>query len=590
MYPYGLIGNCETSALISRDGSLDWLCWPRPDSEPIFGKILDEKDGGQFSICPAGKSWKTEQKYISNTNVLRTTFTTEDGSVFRVTDFCPRFEHPGRIYRPLAVFRIVEPLSGNPSISVNICPIDGWLKNSVKSNRTNSHLTYEIRGEKMHLTTDMPLTYLDGTPQSLNGPVHFALTWGFYITEDLISTCRDYLEKTTRYWRTWVKHCTIPTLFQKEVIRSALALKLHCYEDTGAILAATTTSLPEEEGHNRNWDYRYCWLRDAAFVLSAFQNLGHFEEMEGFVKFILNILHKHEYTRERMSPVYALDLSRPVPETEHGNWAGFAKSQPVRSQNQAADHIQNDVYGELVLALAPVFFDERFEHLRDGEHEELLTKMVRHCIKYTSKPDAGLWEIREGWQEHTFSNLMCWAGLDRAAKLHESGFLKDLSRDDLLASINQAKKAVLGAAKDGAIRNGPTDPSFDASLLLMPLLRFDCEEARNTVNAIAEQLMFDKNSPAFLYRYRRHDDFGTPKSAFVICSFWLAQAYAKLGEVERAREVVQETLQSANHLGLFAEHFLPAKKLQLGNFPQAYSHVGLINAAFRVSPQWHDVI
>lgn len=590
MYPYGLIGNCETSALVSLDGSLDWLCWPRPDSHPVFGKLLD-KNGGYFSIRPAGQNWQSRQTYISNTNVLRTEFTLEDGSSFRVIDFCPRYEQYGRVFHPHSIVRIVEPTSGNPSICVNIEVIDGWDKNIVKPTRSNTHLRYEIRGEQMRLTTNMPLIYLEsGIPHGLTDPVYFALNWGSGTPEDLISLCREQLDKTVRYWRTWVKHCSIPTLFQKEVIRSALALKLHCYEDTGAILAATTTSLPEEPNHNRNWDYRYCWLRDAAFVVSAFQNLGHFEEMEGFLKFILNVLHKHEYTHEKLSPVYALDLSRPVPETEHPNWEGFAGARPVRSQNQAADHIQNDIYGELVLALAPVFFDERFEHLRDGEHEELLEKMVRHCMRYISKPDAGLWEIRGGWQEHSFSNLMCWAGLNRAATLRANGFLRELEPSNLHAAMKRAEEAVCAAEKEKAIRNGPHDPTFDSSLLLMPLLRFTAINVEPTVRSIHENLIFDPQYPAFLYRYRRQDDFGTPKSAFVICSFWLAQAYAKLGEIERAKDIVHQTLMSANHVGLFAEHFLPAKKLQLGNFPQAYSHVGLINAAFMVSPQWHEVI
>src|SRR3989344_6040779 len=338
MYPFGLIGNCQTSALVDQSGAIVWLCLPRPDSPPVFGKILDD-NGGLFSITPAGE-FKSAQKYLPNTNILITKMTCEDGSEFQITDFCPRFEQHGRMYRPMSIFRIVEPLNGAPSIRVSFRPIMGGEKDLATAIRGNSHIKYEIRGDVLRIATNMPLTYLgEETSFALQEKLYFALTWGTGIEDDLGKVVNEFLDRTTHYWHSWVKHCSIPTLFQQETIRSALTLKMHCYEDTGAILAALTTSLPEDANQGRNWDYRYCWLRDAAFVLSAFHNLGHFEEMEGFLKFLLNIARTHEQSRDRLHPVYALDQTLPLPEREHLNWNGFQGSRPVRSNNQAAEHI-----------------------------------------------------------------------------------------------------------------------------------------------------------------------------------------------------------------------------------------------------------
>jgi GH15 family glucan-1,4-alpha-glucosidase len=386
-----------------------------------------------------------------------------------------------------------------------------------------------------------------------------------------------------------VKHCSIPSLYQKETIRSALTLKLHCFEDTGAILAALTTSLPEEAGQGRNWDYRFCWLRDAAFVLNAFHHLGHFEEMEGFIKFLLNIAESQEHARDRLHPVYCLDRKLPVPEIEHVNWRGFAGSAPVRSGNQAALHVQNDVYGEMILTLAPIFFDDRFHHLRSPEHERLLEHLVKLCVKNISTADAGLWELRNGWQEHTFSNLMCWAGIDRIQSIRTKGYLRDLHLDLDLEKA-RAEAAIRAAVKQGSLRNGPKDDSYDSALLELPILRFPDEAlCAATVDAISQELCLEPGS-AFLYRYLRKDDFGHPQSAFVICSFWQVQALARIGRIADARRVMEGAMRSANSLGLISEHFIPAHSFQAGNFPQAYSHVGQINAAFAISPPWSDIL
>lgn len=591
MYPYGLVGNCQTAALVSQRGSIDWLCLPRPDSPPIFGRLLDQ-DGGHFSIEGAG-NFSGTQSYLPNTTVLKTIITNEDGSQFEITDFCPRFYQHGRVYRPIALFRVVKPIKGNPTICISCRPVDGWTKMPVKPVRGNSHLRYELQNEHLRLVTNMPLTYLcEESPFLLSEPLYFGLTWSSGIEEDLISISERFLSQTVDYWNTWVKHCSIPSLYQRETIRSALTLKLHCYEDTGAILAALTTSLPEEYSQSRNWDYRFCWLRDSYFVLSALHNLGHFEEMEGFIKFLLNIAEKHEHSRERLRPVYRLDQSLPTPETEHFNWNGYLGSKPVRSNNQAAEHVQNDVYGEMILTLAPIFFDERFHHLRTKEHERLLVHLGKFCVENISKPDAGLWEVRNGWQEHSFSNLMCWAGIDRIQSIREMGFLKNLDFE-LSQSKEKAERAIRSATKGNSLRNGPNDESFDAALLQLSMLRFPDETLiRETLERIQSELRLgdDPILSSFLYRYRRKDDFGQPKSAFLICSFWLVQALARTGQIEKARQIMRNAMSAANSLGLLSEHYLPSEHRQTGNFPQAYSHVGQINAAFAVSPTWGEVL
>jgi len=595
MYPYGLIGNCQISALVHQTGSIDWLCLPRPDSEPVFGKILDP-EGGRFAILPPEEADVIEcsQSYVANTNVLVTDVSLKDGSRYRITDFCPRFEQYGRMYRPAAIFRILEPLLGHPVVKVTCAPVKGWSKEPAFVTRGNSHLRYVVHDQhpdELRLITNMPLTYLsEGQSFPLKEKTYFALTSGVGIEDDLTQVSEQFLNKTISYWRKWVRHCSTPYLYQHETIRSALTLKLHVYEDTGAILAALTTSLPETTLGERNWDYRYCWLRDAYYVLTAFHNLGHFEEMEGFLKFVLNLVHRSRDEEGFLRPVYTLSEGTPLPEEIHPNWAGYAAIKPVRSKNQAAEHVQNDVYGEMVLTLAPIFFDERFVDLRTKDHESLLEHLAGHCAKNISKPDAGLWEIRDGWQEHSFTNLMCWAGLERVQRVQELGYLKDLKLN-LEKEKNRAHDAILNAVLGNVIQNSPKDHTLDASLSHLAILGFpDALVSESTVDAILRDLSLGTADPAFFYRYRRRDDFGTPESAFVICSFWVIQALAKLGRKDEARELMEQALGASNELGLLAEHFLPGSKLQLGNFPQAYSHVGLINAAFALSPNWPDVL
>jgi GH15 family glucan-1,4-alpha-glucosidase len=581
MYPYGLIGNCQLIAMVDSAASIKWLCLPRPDSPPFFGELLDDQ-GGAFNIKIQGQT-SSRSYYLSNTNVLVTELSSSEACL-RVIDFCPRFEQHGRMYRPIVVMRKLEVVRGQPLVKVDLNPVSGWEKSPLKMERGNSHLRFDLKGDQVRLLTNMPLTYLvENNFYQIKSSLYFALSWNLPIEDELVHVCESFLTKTIQYWRQWVKHCNIPTLFQNETIRSALVLKLHVYEDTGAILAAPTTSLPEEFGKNRNWDYRYCWLRDGFFVLSAFHNLGHFEEMEGFLKFLLQI----SLSSSELSPVYTLDGKKPIPELTHDNWGGYLTSKPVRSGNLAADQIQNDAYGEMILALAPIYFDERFADLRSPQLIKLMNALAQQAVDSVGKSDAGLWEFREGWREHSFTNLMCWAGLERLWRLTIQKKIQfQYNERELEKAMLYAADRIKIAANSDGVRNGPDDASWDSSMLLMGVFHFpDARLVRSTVESVERELTLTEG---FLYRYRRHDDFGEPQSAFLICSFWLIQAWARLGEVNKAKAILEKILTSKNSLGLFSEHYTPAEKIQSGNFPQAYSHVGLINAAFSVSPPWSD--
>ena len=584
MYAYGTIGNCQIAALIHESTAIDWLCMPRPDSAPIFGRLLDP-DGGTFAVV-AESPVNFRQEYVPNTNVLVTTVESADGA-FTVTDFCPRFAQYNRVYRPVSLFRIVSPLRGNPTIKVSCRPVDGWTKRPLVPRRGNSHLRFETQGNFFRVATNMSLTYLIEEHQvPLREPLYFCLTWNSGLEDDIVRVSQDFLSRTIEQWQTWVKHLNTPPHHQHETIRSALILKLHCYEDTGAILASLSTSLPEQIGHLRNWDYRYCWLRDAYFSLAAFQKLNQFEEMESFLKFLLDIGWREDLLR----PVYRLDRTPPLPEIEHGNWCGFENSSPVRSGNQAAEHVQNDAYGEMILALAPIFFDERFQELRSKDVEYMMTGLGMRCARSIGQADAGIWELRSTLQQHSFTNLMCWAGLRRLRQIREEGFLAN-SSFDAERFAEQALQALESAVQDNILRTGPSDPTLDSSLLVLPLLSYPNRSvSESTVRATQAALRVedDRLGGAFLYRYKKADDFGLPSSAFVICSFWLIQALSKLGYQDEARQLMGKTLGAANRLHTYAEHFDVATNRQLGNFPQAYSHVGQINAAFAVSPCWED--
>jgi GH15 family glucan-1,4-alpha-glucosidase len=582
----GLIGNCQFSALVHHSGEIVWCCLPRFDSEPVFSTLLDSDDGGRFRISPAGGEIGT-LRYLPNTNILETVFQTSTGS-FRVVDFAPRFLQFGRPFRPTQLIRIVEPISGTPRISVVCDPKLGWSKDRPSVVQGSHHVRYEGFGSQLRLTTDFPLSYLGGQPFTLTGRQHLVLTWGMPNEEPLAPLCDRFLNETSRYWQRWVKRCDIPPKYQGEVIRSALTLKLHCFEDTGAIIAAMTTSIPESPGSGRTWDYRYCWLRDSYYVLNAFGLLGQFEEREQFVQYLLNVAGT---TPELvLAPLYRVDGSQNLQESILDHWPGYNREGPVRIGNAAALHSQNDIYGEMVLALTPIFVDERMSAERSPAALRLIEELARKAVSLAGVPDASIWEYRTEWKPQTFSSLMCWAAADRMAGIAER---HDPARAQEFRTAADRIHSEIMANSWSSNRNsfvghyGGTD--LDASVLQMIRLRFLSSEdpkLNNTIDAIHKDLM----NVGWLHRYSLDDGFGKPSVAFVICTFWMIEALAAMGRRTEASALFETIHGALSPLGLLSEDFDPTVPRMWGNFPQTYSHVGLIHAAFAASPTWAEVL
>ena len=584
----GVVGNCQFSALVHNGGEIVWCCLPRFDSEPVCSTLLDSENGGRFFVGPvSGEIGK--QRYIPNTNILETHFQTPTGS-FRVIDFAPRFFQFGRPFRPTQLVRIVEPTEGTPRISVICEPRLGWSRERPAVVQGSHHVRFEGFSSQLRLTTDLPLSYLGGQPVTLTGRQYMILSWGEPVEEPLAPLCERFWSETTRYWQRWVKRCDIPPRFQHEVIRSALTLKLHCFEDTGAIIAAMTTSIPESLGSGRTWDYRYCWLRDSYYVLSAFGLLGQFEEREQFVQYLLNVAGGAPDLT--LAPLYRVDGSKNLEESILPDWPGYDGEKPVRIGNAAALHSQHDIYGEMVLALTPIFLDERMSAERSPAALKLIERLARKAVSLAGVPDAGIWEFRTDWKPQTFSSLMCWAAADRMERIatrHAPALVTefhaaaDRIREEVLThSWSAEKKSFVGHYGGG---------DLDASLLQIVRLRFLAPEdprLNSTVDAIHKDLM----KAGWLHRYSLNDGFGKPSVAFVICTFWLIEALAATGRREEARVVFDRIQAALSPLGLLSEDYDPGPGVprMWGNFPQTYSHVGLIHAAFAASPSWTDVL
>jgi GH15 family glucan-1,4-alpha-glucosidase len=581
----GLIGNCQLSALIERSGSVVWCCLPQFDSEPVFGRLLDPS-GGEFAIEPADGQ-KGRQRYLENTNILETVFDAPGGQ-FRIIDFAPRFSQQDRMFRPTLLVRIIESLKGTPHIRIRCEPRLGWSKQPPSVSHGSGYLEFGGFPASLRLASDIEPAGLGGQVFALSGRKHLVLSWGTAIEEDLSLLCARFFSETTRYWQRWVKHCNIPPHYQQEVIRSALVLKLHCFENTGAIIAAMTTSIPEAPGSGRTWDYRYCWLRDSFYVLDALRLLGHFEEREHFIQFLLRITANEPGLN--LKPLYTVDGGSNLEERLLENWAGFNNDGPVRVGNAAALHQQHDVFGELVLALTPVFIDDRFQQERTPEALELVQRLAHKAIKLAGTPDAGIWELRKEWRPQTFSSLMCWAAADRTSRI-----VHRFAPEQATAFRNAADKihaeiiAQTWLENRGGFASEYGGADLDASLLQMVPLKFlDGGDARlgKMVNAIRSELGMN----GWLLRYRNDDGLGVPSVAFVICTFWLIEALAMTGNRSEAANIMRRVHDVLSPLGLISEDRDTTTGTMWGNYPQAYSHVGLIHAAFAASPRWSEFL
>lgn len=565
---------------IDFSGNVVWQCWPYFDSSFIFGSLISQQKGGQFSITPSGK-YSSKQRYLFNTNILVTEFEAADGR-FRIVDFAPRFELYERYHRPLQLFRKIELLEGTPSIKVVCRPVGDYGQRQGKAVIGSNSISYEGLETNVRLTTDIAKPYiLNESEFALTEDKHLILSWGVPFEASLKSTFDEFLNKTKAYWRRWIRRSSIPSIYQAEVIRSALLLKLHQYEDTGAIIASGTTSLPEYPHHGRNWDYRYCWIRDTYFTLAALTDLGHFTEAERYAHWTQNIVQKE---KGHFQPVYKIDGSKRITESEL-DLEGFQGNQPVRIGNDAYTQIQHDVYGQMLLSLVPLFTDLRvFDH-SNPPSLKLVHKCLDKIVEVMDQPCAGIWEFRGKMQRHAESYLFHWAGAMGAEKiaknyndkklLQKARAIQDLAAKNIEKCYNE-KEAFYGQSIE--------NKSANASEFLLVTMNYlgHGERALKHMRGLEKYLKTEGN---LIFRYRDLDDFGETHSTFLICGFWYAEALANIGEVDKAKEVFESLLTRANPLGIFSEDICPQDGSQWGNVAQTYSHVGLINTAFKIASQ-----
>ncbi|NII81898.1 MULTISPECIES: glycoside hydrolase family 15 protein [unclassified Pedobacter] len=580
LYQTGIIGNCAFIAHVNKNTDISWLCWPRFDSPFVFGSLLDEKKGGEFSILPQGK-FTSHQYYIENTNVLRTEITAEDGK-YRITDFAPRFHLYDRYFKPLMFIRKIEPLAGNPRITIKCEPVCDYGKGKMKSSRGSNHIDYQGCDENIRLSTNVSLTYIfDEKAFVLNEAKYLIMTYGQNLEAPVVSTAENFLRETIAYWRLWIKHSSIAGFYQPFVIRSALVLKIHQYEDTGAIIAASTTSLPESPGSTRNWDYRYCWLRDSHYVLTSLNHIGHFEEMEKYFNYLSDISHAED---TRYQPLYGIAGEREITEHTLSHLTGYKGEQPIRIGNQAYEHIQNDIYGQVLISMLPLYTDHRFVFSERSDSVRWIESVLSKIERTIDEKDAGIWEFRNIANVHCYSNLFQWAGAQAALKMAKTIGNQDFEkRAEILIDKAAAHIEACYDPERKVYTNAIGSPHLDAStlqLIMMNYLDPASDRAKDHLIALEKEL---KTEDGLFYRYLHADDFGKPKTTFLICAFWYVEALACVGRTDEAIKEFENIIKYCNHLLLFSEDVDAKTGSQWGNFPQAYSHVGLMNAAYRIA-------
>jgi GH15 family glucan-1,4-alpha-glucosidase len=583
-----VIGNCRTAALVNSSARLMWWCFPRFDGDPVFCRLLTGQDDKGFSDVTLNGLSSAKSDYLRNSPVLQTILADGDGGQIRITDFAPRFRNYDRVSKPPQIIRIIEPIAGFPQISIRVSPCNDFGKPIRKHVSGSNHITYWGDKSVVRVTTDAPLSFIEsGSPFVLTRPTHVVFGPDEPFSGDLQSTCAELLSRTLQYWSGWVRGLSISYDWQDSIIRAAITLKLSNFEETGGIVAAHTTSIPEAQGSGRNWDYRYCWLRDAYFVVKALSRIGATQTMEDFISFILNIV-SIEGDRP-LRPVYGIVPNESLEERTAENLAGYRGNTPVRIGNAAADQPQHDVYGSIILAAVPMFVDRRLPKPGDQSLFEFLEPIGEKAAELALEPDAGIWEFRGRRNVHTYSAAMCWAGCNRLAMIARRLGLTERANywekkadaiwEPLLAGAwNESRQAFTASF-------GSND--LDASCLLLAelgLVEPDDPRFISTVNAIERELMHQHH----VMRYTTADDFGLPETAFLICRFWLVDALWSIGKKQRAQELFEDALKHRNQFGLLSEDIDPKTGQLWGNFPQTYSMAGLILSAMRLSRTWED--
>lgn len=583
-----VIGNGTVAALITPSGRVNWMCWPRLDGDPRFSALLDgdEPTTGFTDVVMTDFASAT-QSYRRNTAVLETELTDKQGNRLRITDHMPRLSRFGRMFRPPMLVRRIEPLSGRPRIRIRVRPSFAWGQEAPRGRAGSNHLTFLGNGEALRVSTDAPLGFLlSETEFALDRPLAMLIGSDETVNGTIARVARDFEDETTTYWQDWVRGLSLPFEWQDEVIRAAITLKLSAHDDTGGILAALTTSIPEAPHTQRNWDYRFCWVRDAYFTVMALNRLGATRTMENYIGYITGaVLEQTGLLR----PVYPLVPNDPIHEWEATALEGFQGHAPVRVGNAAAVQVQNDVWGSVVMAATMMFFDRRLPQPGDEALYRRLVPLGVAAEAAALTADAGIWEYRGRARIHTFSAAMCWAAVDRLGRLARHLGLAE-EAVDWHDRADRLRDAILEGAwneEAGSLQEVFGGHGLDAALLLLPeigLLPPTDPRFISTVEAIERDLMRD----GLLLRYSTADDFGVPETAFIVCSFWLVDALANIGREADARALFERILALRNHVGLLAEDADPRTGQLWGNFPQSYSQVGLILSAMRLSRSWEE--
>ena len=598
----GVIGNCAFSALIDVRGRIVWCCLPRFDGDPVFNALLQpgpNAPGSSSDEAAAGSSSfgieiedfaESRQWYEPNTAVLRTQLIDKAGQAIEITDFAPRYYRRSRFFRPMTLVRRVKPIQGAPRIRVMLDVRFDWGRRQPLVTQGSNHLRFVGDSLTLRLNTDASLSHImSGQPFVLSREHNFLLGADESLAEGMADTARMFEQETLAYWRKWSQSLHIPLEWQQAVIRAAITLKLSLYEDTGAIVAAMTTSIPEAPGSQRNWDYRYCWLRDAFFVVRALNSLSEVGTMEDYLRWLSNVVVQAK--GGHIQPLYGIGLEREMPESVMEHLDGYRGMGPVRVGNQAQEHFQHDVYGNVVLGAAQAFHDQRLLHRAGLAEFTRLEEVGEQARRTYDKPDAGMWELRTRARIHTSSALMCWAACDRLGKIAQVLELPErvtywqdhaqTMRERILRESWSEERQSFAESFGGR--------DLDASVLLMIEVGFiDPKDPRfiATVDALEKSLC---DGP-YMRRYEAPDDFGKPETAFNICTFWRIDALARIGRKEQAREIFAAMLACRNHLGLLSEDTHPLTGEMWGNFPQTYSMVGVINAAVRLSAPWDSQV
>ncbi|MBT8284960.1 MAG: glycoside hydrolase family 15 protein [Flavobacteriaceae bacterium] len=581
---YGIIGNCRSAALVSKTGSIDWCCLPEFDSSSVFAKLLDDEIGGCFGI-KVESSYTIKQRYKKHTAVLITEFK-EGDNIFEIHDFMPRYlKNHSHYYAPPELVRYVKHISGKPKFSVHYEPKLAYAIGETNTFIKKNFIASLTKGEKFETvflyTSFNKNAVLEGRELEVTENGYFLMAYNEKIFQP--STRKIYLEleRTKVYWLNWSNKTPNYKKYNAQITRSAITLKLLTYNKTGAVLAAATTSLPETIGEVRNWDYRFCWIRDASMVIKVMVDLGHINVAKRYLQFIVDLIPDKG---EKLQIMYGINKEKKLTERTLDHLKGYKGSKPVRVGNAAYEQRQNDIYGILMDAI----YAQLNIFSTDIENAEELWGITKGIVwivtEHWREPDKGIWEFRQEDRHFTFSKVLCWVAIDRAIKVARI-FRKWRKIEKWSLLEQEIKKDIMDKAWNEEVQaftQSYGSTNLDASVLLMESYGFiPARDPKfvSTVKAIEKDLSND----GLLYRYKNEDDFGLPSSSFTICTFWFINSLFKIGEEEKAQELFDRVLSYSNHLGLFSEDIDFKTKRLLGNFPQAYSHLALIECAINFS-------